>query len=231
MKFVSDQYLHLQTVILAVLFLSGCATVQQPKRPLELSTMNLDSASQIASAAPGSLLSVSIDKGAAPIQGTVGETYYAASNRECKRFVPLDMRGQTERVVCRHSSNIWYMQRALPVRSTAIQAQPISNQPITPSIIQVPEAEAIIDESLTIQQPVLQPSETISAVIVEPVDVKVTTEVFRVEPDETLLKFSERVTGSRSNWLNIARQNGLEDPYTLSVGMPLQVPSDLVKIN
>jgi len=229
MNFVSDQYLRLQAVALAVVLLGGCATGQPQKRQLELSSMNLNAASRIAAATPGSILSIPVDEGAAPIEGTVGETYYAASNRECKRFVPLDMKGQTERVVCRHASGIWYMQRALPVRSTEVQAQPLPSQRNAPSLIQVPAADATVDEFLEIT-PQTEINNTVAAESVEAA-VTSTTQVFSVEGGETLLKFSERVTGSRGNWLKIARLNSMEDPYTLFVGMPLQVPAELVKIN
>jgi len=202
MNFVSDQYLRLQAVALAVVLLGGCATGQPQKRQLELSSMNLNAASRIAAATPGSILSIPVDEGAAPIEGTVGETYYAASNRECKRFVPLDMKGQTERVVSQRNA---------------------------PSLIQVPAADATVDEFLEIT-PQTEINNTVAAESVEAA-VTSTTQVFSVEGGETLLKFSERVTGSRGNWLKIARLNSMEDPYTLFVGMPLQVPAELVKIN
>jgi len=224
MKFVSDLYLRQQTVAFAIVLLGGCATAQQPNRPTELTSMNLDVAARIATAAPGSVLSVPVDKGRAAVKGTVGETYYAASNRECKRFVPLDMKGQTERVVCMHSSGIWYMQRALPVRGTAVKTQPLSSLldvPNAPSIVQVPAADVTVDDSVYVEEDI---PETTSNLTVEPVQVDIGTQVFNVESGETLLKFSQRVTGTRKNWMKIALRNNIEEPYILSVGMPLQVP-------
>jgi len=230
MKLVSEQKLRLQACAFTFLLLGGCASVQQPNRPLELSSMNLDAAARIATATPGSVLSVPVTKGAAPIEGTVSETYYAASNRECKRFVPLDVKRQSVRVVCQHSSGIWYMQRALPVRSTQTQIQPASglvNATGAASIVQVPAADVTIDETVYLTEI----SDTAGKLSAEAVEADVTTQVFNVENGETLLKFSKRVTGKRANWLKIARQNNMEDPYTLTVGMPLQVPAELVKIN
>jgi len=231
MKLVPEQYLRLQAFSFTFLLLAGCASVQQPQTTLGLSSMNLDAAARIANATPGSVLSVPVTKGGAPIEGTVGETYYAASNRECKRFVPLDMRGQSERVVCLHSSGIWYMQRALPVRSTHVQTQPVSSLvdvPAGASIVRVPAADVTIGETIYLTETSETTGNLSSSV---PLEADATSPVFNVENGETLLKFSKRVTGKYANWLKIARHNKLEDPYTLSVGMPLQVPAELVKIN
>lgn len=221
---------NLLSLLIVVGLVSGCASGAGTRAPVT-SGQNVDSMTALSGQSTGSTVN---HRG---INYTIVSAYFAASGKECK---VLSESGGGARVACQSESGSWYLRPSLQ-QSTDVSAGQHSQPTIAPtaeyattSILAEPVTSANSYSSGLSPEPNSSPSgqivelESVETVLYESGSVAGDGESVALQTDETLWKFSKRVTGNALNWKRIAEFNGLEDVKAVKAGDYLMVPADLL---
>ena len=197
---------------LVLLALAGCAAPVRPGIDVAASAPAASSgdAARIGAAESGTRLRLGEDTLPGVPAVLVGERYFAASGRVCRRLADEAAR-PLGRIVCAEEG-VWRFVRSLEPRGGSAAPEPVRGTSVEPARgAASPSARA----------PLGAPPGADAPPHVE--------EMVKRElgADETLWSFAERVTGAGDNWRRIAVLNGIDDTTRVGSGRRLVVPVEL----
>ena len=238
--------------------LTGCASTGTSQRVAPSSAPENKAAQEIGNAPLGTSLLVSglsSSSNGESQQVTVINEYFAASNNLCRRF---RIEGTSQlRIACKDDRGNWSIVRSLfPSESATINAIPESasvNTSLTGANVGLiaSNSEGFLVQStdeVMLGQDSVADSAIVSFEFPQTTDFQQTTDQgqilsdaepataaamqqtrdLKVEAGETLWRFSRRVTGTGTNWGQIAETNNLAEPYRIRSGQILSVSENLL---
>jgi len=211
------------TSVAVLCALSACAVVpsRAPDNANTTAPLSSDLADRIGAAGIGDEVRSDATEALRGVSVIVARTYWSANGRECRQLVALDG-APLERIVCKQADGHWSFVRSLQANGSvnwyrsesqsATTIVPVSNLGNSAQANRA-DAESVVTKRRLV-------GKTGRVVSVER----------RLNEQETLPAFSERITGDANNWRAIAAANAISDINELEAGVLLSIPVDLVAL-